>query len=90
MTAAEVKTDDLEALIEATDDIQDERAVGDILAEITDCIDHAFEAATVIRDREFALNKSAELRVEEEGASLPISKELGLNVEPGGARQVRR
>jgi len=47
---AKMKTKGAEALIEPTDDVEDERLLGDRLAEVPKIFRHAFEAAAVVDD----------------------------------------
>lgn len=85
MKAADVATDDGELLVEPADDVEDEVAVGDLLAEITEGVRHALEAVTVVLDGQVALDDVPKLGVEVEGSCLPVIKKLRLNGEPGGA-----
>jgi len=72
-----------EALVEAADDVEDEGAVGDDLAEGREIIGHLLQLAAEIGDGEVALDEVAELRLQLNGAGLPISEELRLDGEPG-------
>jgi hypothetical protein len=72
-----------EALVEATDYVEDEGAVGDDFAESTEVIGHLLEAAAVLGNGEVALDEVAEPHLKLEGAYLPVPKELGLDGEPG-------
>jgi len=87
--AAKMKTKGAEALIEPTDDVEDERLLGDRLAEVPKIFRHAFEAAAVVDDGEIALGKGPELLVGVESSGGTVPKELGLDGEPdrtsGGA-----
>jgi hypothetical protein len=71
-----------ELLVEATDDVEDECAVGDVIAKANQCIPHGLETPAVVGDGEVALDEGAELGVEEESTLLPIAEELRLNSEP--------
>jgi hypothetical protein len=72
----------LEAVGEATNDVEDKRTIGDRFAKISKGIRHVFEAVTVLRDGQIALAEVAEFGVEVEGASLLIAEELILEREP--------
>ena len=72
-----------EALIEATDEVENESAVGDDLAEGCEIINHLLQFAAVVGDGEVPLHEVAELRLQLNGASLPIAEKLRLDHEPG-------
>ena len=71
--------------IEAADESEHERAIGDLLTKGTKISSHALQFAAVVDDVEVALLDVAELLVEDEGARLPVPKELGFNGEPSSA-----
>jgi len=78
--AAKMKTKGAEALIEPTDDVEDERLLGDRLAEVPKIFRHAFEAAAVVDDGEIALGKGPGLLVGVESSGGTVPKELRLGV----------
>jgi len=71
-----------EALVEAADDVEDEGAVGDDLAEGREIICHLLHLAAVLGDVEVALDEVAKPRLQLNGAGLPIAEELRLDGEP--------
>jgi hypothetical protein len=73
---------ELEALVEATQNIQHKSTVVDGLAKIGKCISHALHLAAVIVDGEGALGEGAKLSVEKHGAGLTIVQELLFEPEP--------
>jgi hypothetical protein len=85
MSVVEMNTYVGELLVEVADDVEDERAVRDVLAEATESIDHGLEVAAVLGDGEVALDKSAKLGVEEDHTLFTIVKELRLDGEPNDA-----
>ena len=85
VAAAEMEAEGAEALVQPTDDVEDERRLGDRLAEVPKVFSHTFEAATIFDDRQIALGEGAELLVGVEGACDSIPKELGVDGEPDGA-----
>ena len=80
-----VTPDRCKPFVEAADDVEDESAVLNGFAEIGEVVGHALELLAVIGDGEITLHKSSELGVEDEGASLTVAQELGLDGEPSGA-----
>ena len=64
---------------------ENEGAVGDCLAEITESIRHTLETPAVVRDGQVTLDKVPELGVEVEDPCLPVAEKLRLNGEPSGA-----
>jgi hypothetical protein len=78
-------TDTLEALGEATDDVEYQRTVVDRFSKVSEGVGHVLEAAAVLRDGQVPLTEVAELGVEMEGASLLIPEELILEGKPNGA-----
>jgi hypothetical protein len=72
-----------EALVEATDDVEDEGVVGDDLAEGREIIGHLLQLATVLGDGEVALDEVVKPRLQLNGAGLPIAEEVRLDGEPG-------
>ena len=64
------------ALVEAADDVEDEGAVGDDLAEGREIIGHLLQLAAVLGDGEVALDEVTKPRLQLNGASLPIAEKL--------------
>jgi hypothetical protein len=81
----EVGAEVSEAVIQATEDVDDEEAVGDGLAELDEGVSECFHLAAVIRDGESALHQGAELGVDEDDPGFTIADELFFEGEPGGA-----
>ena len=81
-TAAKMTTDVAEPVVEAADDVQDQRAVSDGLAKGGEAVRHGLEATAVVGDGELPLDEVPELVVEVEGARLPLPQELGFQGEP--------
>ena len=52
MPTLEVHADGQKALAEAANDVEDERAIGDDLAQVTQGIGHGLELAAVVGDGE--------------------------------------
>jgi hypothetical protein len=77
--------DTLEALGEATDDVEYQRTVADQFSKVSEGVGHVLEVAAVLRDGQVPLTEVAELGVEMEGASLLIPEELILEGKPNGA-----
>ena len=80
-----VTPDRCKPFVEAADDVEDESAVLNGFAEIGEVVGHTLELLAVIGDGEITLHESSELGVEDEGASLTVAQELGLDGEPSGA-----
>jgi hypothetical protein len=59
--------DDLEALVEAARNVQDQGAVLNGFAEVSEGVSHAFHLAAIVVDGECSLGEDAELGVEEHG-----------------------
>lgn len=78
-----------EPLVEAAKNVEDEVAVTDGLAKITEAIGHALHTAAVFVGAEITLHERAKLDVEEKGAGLSIADELLLKAEPNGASSGR-
>lgn len=57
MATSEVKADGGEALVEATDDVEDERAIGDRFTEVTKGVGYALETMAVLSDRRSSWQK---------------------------------
>ena len=77
-----METKSLEAFVQPANDVEDERLVGDRLAEIAKILGHALEAAAVVDDGQIALSEGAELLVGVEGTGGAVPQELGLDGEP--------
>ena len=71
-----------ETLVEPSEEVQDECAVADWLAEGTKVIRHLLQLAAVLGDREVALGEGAKGGVEVEGPSLSVAPEQGLESDP--------
>lgn len=71
-----------EALVEASNHVEDEGAIGDGLAEGAEIVGHLLEAAAVHDDGEIPLDEVVEFRLEVNGVNLPVAEELGLDGEP--------
>jgi len=74
-----MKAESAEALVQPTDDVEDERRLGDRVAEVPEVFGHTLEAAAIFDDGQIALGEGAELLVGIEGARDAIPKELGVN-----------
>jgi len=83
LAAPKVKTDVGEALVQAPDEVEDERPIGDNLAERAKVGGHPQETPAVICDGQITLGEAAELGVEVEGARLAVAEELGLHSKLG-------
>jgi hypothetical protein len=83
--AAEVKADGFEPFVETADDVEDEGAVGDGLAEVAEVLSLALVAPAIVSDGEIALTEGPEVGVGVQGARGLIPEELGLNGEPNVA-----
>jgi len=81
----EVGGDDGVLLVEAAKNVEDESAIRDVFAKITELLGLLLELGAVVVDAEIALTEVAEGGVEVEGAVLLVPKELVLDSEPGGA-----
>jgi hypothetical protein len=82
---SEKTTDGSEALVEPSDEIEGERAVGDGFPEIAECCRHTLELPGVVRNGLVALDEVAELDVELDDAGFPVPMELVLQSAPDGA-----
>jgi hypothetical protein len=76
---------ELEALIEATQDVEHQGAVLNGFAKSGKGVGRSLHLAAVGVDGERALGQSAELSVEDHGARLAIVEELLLEAEPGSS-----
>ena len=65
-----------EALVEATDHVKDEGAVGDHFAKSRRVVRHLLQPAAVVGDGEVALDEGAKPRLKVDGASLLVAEEL--------------
>jgi len=61
---AKMHPDGLESLVQTADDVEDEGAVGDGLAQVLEHVRHALHLLAVLGDRQIALDEVAELRLE--------------------------
>ena len=71
--------------MEEADDVENESAVLNGFAKIGEVVGHVLELLAVVGDGEIILHECSELGVENEGASLAVTQELGLDGEPSGA-----
>jgi hypothetical protein len=70
--------------VEAADDVEDESVMLNGFTEVGEVVGYVLELLAVIGDGEVTLHESSELGVEDEGASLTVVQELGLDGEPSG------
>jgi hypothetical protein len=75
---AQMAADVAVSVVEHTDDVEDQRAVGDGFAKGGEAVRHGLVAMTVVSDGEIALDEVPELQVKVERASLPVPQELGF------------
>ena len=68
------------------ENVEDESAIRDVFAKITELLGLLLELGAVVVDAEIALTEVAEGGVEVEGAVLLVPKELVLDSEPSGTR----
>ena len=85
VAATDVAAGVTEALVEASDKVEGQRAIGDVFPKICKLLRHVLEAPAKVRDGEITLDEIAELDVEVEGADLPIAEKLVLQGTPDGA-----
>jgi len=76
--AAEMAADVAVPVVEPTDDVENQRAIGDGLAKGSEAVRHGLETAVVVGDGEIALDEVLELQVEVERASLQVPQKLGF------------
>jgi hypothetical protein len=69
-------------LVEAADDVEDERAISDDLPQVTQGIGHGLELVAVVNDREIALDEVVKGGIEVERTLLAVAKELLFQGEP--------
>jgi len=69
-------------LVEAADDVEDEGAIGDHLAEGREVIGHLLQLAAVLGDGEVALDEVEKTRLQLNGASLAVAEKLRLDGKP--------
>ena len=79
---SKMKTNGNEALIQTADDIEDEGAVADDLAQVRKHVGHALHLLAVLSDGQIALREVAKLGIEEQGARLAVVEELGFHSNP--------
>ena len=70
----QVKTDVGKTLVEATDEVEDEGAIGDYLTEVAEIIRHMLHTPVVIRGGKITMNEATELGVEVQGTGLTITR----------------
>ena len=85
-SALEVGGDDGVLLVEAAKNVEDESAIRDVFAKITELLGLLLELGAVVVDAEIALTEVAEVSIEVECAMLLVPEELVLDGEPGGTR----
>jgi hypothetical protein len=85
MAAMKMQTDVGVALVEASDEVDDERAVGDHLTEVAEIICHTLESPVVVGDGEVTLVEVAELGIKVECPGFAIAEELRFDGDPGSA-----
>ncbi|XP_062229134.1 uncharacterized protein LOC133926962 [Phragmites australis] len=78
-----MEADGGEALVEASDDVEDEGVVSDVFAEVAEVLGHPLVAAAILGDGEISLLEGSKLLVGVEGAGGTIPEKLGLDGEPG-------
>jgi hypothetical protein len=83
--ALEMTTDRGEALVESTNQIENEWAIGDRFTQVMDIISFRLEALAEVHDGKIALDNGAMFGFEDESVCLPIPKEMAFNGELGGA-----
>ena len=84
MAAMKMQDDVGVALVEALDEVEDERAIGDRLAKVVEVVRHTLQTPTVVGYGEITLDEAAELGVEVECPSLAVAEELRLDGDPDG------
>jgi hypothetical protein len=77
-----MKADGLEPLVETPADVEDERAIGDGLAEVAEVLCLALVEPAIVDDREVTLTEGAEVGVGVQGAHGLVPEELRLDGEP--------
>jgi hypothetical protein len=84
-----MEPDGLEVLVEAANDVEDERPIGHGLAEITKILRLALVEAAVVNNGELTLTEGPKVSVGVQGARRLVPKELGFDGKPdvagGGA-----
>lgn len=76
----------LEALVEATNNVEDEGKVRNDLVEVNEGVSHGAHATAVVHDGEITLHKQLEFSINVEGTGLPVPEELALDVDLDRAR----
>jgi hypothetical protein len=76
---------ELELLVEAAEQVQDDSTIRDRFAEVGEGVGHPLHLAAVFVDGEGALGEGAKFSIEEHGAGLAVVEELLLDADPGGA-----
>jgi hypothetical protein len=77
----------LEALVQPPKDVEDEDAVVNGCAEVSQTVGHGLEHAAVLIDREVTLNKGAKSSIKMKSMVLTVIEKLVLNGEPEVARR---
>lgn len=81
----EVHTDGGEALVEAADEVKDERTISDNLAQVAQGIRHGLELVAAVGDGEIALDEISKGSIEVERALLAVAEELVLQCDGAGS-----
>jgi hypothetical protein len=74
-----------EAVVEATESVEDERAVTNWLTKIGELIGHGLQTTAIVINRQITLDKCAKLGVEEECTGLLVPNELLFQCQPDNA-----
>jgi hypothetical protein len=80
--APDVETESPEAFVQPADDVEDERLIGDRLAEVAEILGHVLEPAVVVDDGQIFLGEGTELLLGLESTRGAVPKELGFDGEP--------
>jgi hypothetical protein len=70
-------------LVQPTQDVQHENAIGDVDVKIGEGVDEAIHLPTVVIDAEVTLNEAPEGGIDVEGMSLTVAEEVVLQCQPG-------
>jgi hypothetical protein len=75
-------------LVQPTQDVQHENAIGDVDAEIGEGVGKALHLPIVVVDTEVTLNEAPKGGVDVESASFVVAEEVVLQCQPGAASRV--
>jgi hypothetical protein len=75
-------------LVQPTEDVQNEKAVGDIDTEVGEGVSEALHLLTVVVDTKVTMNKAPEGGIDVEGAGFLVAEEVVLQGQPGVASHV--